>query len=393
MSDATSVTIERFLRKADAGEPFLLLDVRNDEEYRRWRVEAVQPIETLHIPYFDFVEEPEQNVARVPGHRPVFAICAKGDSSDFVAELLREAGVTARNIEGGMVAYGEFLLPVRVPLAPDEEHRFEIWQLNRRGKGCLSYVIRSGDEAVVVDPSRQIEAYESFAAGLGARIVHVFDTHVHADHLSGGPSLAPRAGADYFVMSGEGFELRHPVRSFGDGEEIRLGGEGGVTLTVRLLRTPGHTPGSTSFLVGRQHLITGDTIFVSSIGRPDLGGHAVEWGRMLYRTLHETIASLGDDTVVLPAHHASTSEISVDGIVSAYLGELRRTVPEMRIATEEEFVEAMQSGVQPPPAVYEQIMRANLGLLDVSAEDATEWDLGKNQCAASQMKAAERGRD
>lgn len=387
MDEPLTLTIADFLKMADSGADFLLLDVRNEEEFNRWKIEAAHPLDTMNIPYFDFVEEPDENVARVPGGRPIYAICAKGDSSEFVADLLREAGMEARNIEGGMVAYGELLQPVRVPLDADEASRFEIWQLNRRGKGCLSYVIRSGDEAVVVDPSRRISAYEAFANDLGARIVQVFDTHVHADHLSGGPLLAPKSGAGYFVMSGEGFDLKHPVRSIADGEEIHLGGEGGVTLSVRLMRTPGHTPGSTSFLVGRRHLITGDTIFVSSIGRPDLGGHAAEWGRMLYRTLHDRIATLPDDTVVLPAHYSSQAEIGANGVVSAQLGVLRRTVPELRIPTEDEFVEAMKSAVKPAPDVYQQIIRANLGLIEVSAENACEWELGKNQCAASQMKA------
>lgn len=378
-----SITVAELLSKIDAGERFLLLDVRNDEEYARWKVEGRHPVDTVHRPYFDFIEE-ESLLDAVPRDRgPVYAICAKGDSSDLIAEMLRERGADASNVEGGMVAYGEYLQPVRVPLDTDEAGRFEIWQMNRRGKGCLSYVIRSGAEAIVVDPSRNIGEYERFVAGLGAEIVDVFDTHVHADHISGGPSLAPRHHARYFVAGRTGMEATH------DDEQIQLGGPDGVTVTVKLLATPGHTPGSTSFLVGRNHLLSGDTLFVASVGRPDLGGHVVEWGRMLFHTLTERFAALPDDLVVLPAHYAATSEIDANGVVCGRMGVLRATVPELQIHSEAEFVEAMKNAVTTPPAIYEQIIRVNLGERTVEDSEASEWELGKNQCAASMRRAME----
>ena len=374
-------TVEQLLEKADAGEPFLLLDVRNDDEYDAWKIEGRRPIEMLHIPYFDFVEDPEL-VARVPGDRAeVLVVCARGGSSEFVADLLREAGVNARNVAGGMVAYGDYLQPVRVPLEADEAERFEIWQLNRRGKGCLSYVIRCGTEAAVVDPSRHVGEYERFVKRLGARVVKVFDTHVHADHLSGGPELAHRSGADYFVNAGQEGDLKQAVAAVKDGEEVCLGGDAGVV--IRIVATPGHTPGSTSFLIGRHHLLTGDTIFVSGIGRPDLGGKVVEWSRVLYHTLHERMAALPDDLVLLPAHYAGVHEIRDDGVVAGRLGDIRQSVPELQINSEEEFVEAMKAALTTPPAVYSQIIETNLGAAPVDDEEAAHWELGKNQCAAS----------
>src|SRR5262245_19127489 len=188
----------------------------------------------------------------------------------MVVELLRDAGIAAENVQGGMVAYGEYVQPVRVPLSREESMAFEIWQVNRRGKGCLSYVVRAGATAVVVDPSRQVEWYAGFVSRLAARIVHVLDTHVHADHLAGGPALAALAGAPYFVGAGEGFDLRHAIRPLRDGDELHLGGSAGVALRARVVATPGHTPGSTSYLIGQRHLLTGDTMFVGGIGRPDL---------------------------------------------------------------------------------------------------------------------------
>jgi glyoxylase-like metal-dependent hydrolase (beta-lactamase superfamily II) len=281
-----------------------------------------------------------------------------------------------------MLAYGDYLQPVRVPLDDDEANLFEIWQLNRRGKGCLSYVIRCGAETIVVDPSRHGHEYERLVKQWDARIVAVFDTHVHADHLSGGPKLARLSSARYFVSAGDEAKVKHSVNPLRDGEEIRLGDDPARAVAIRVVETPGHTPGSTSFLIGRRHLLTGDTIFVDGIGRPDLGGYVDEWGSMLYQTLQEKIAALPDDVVILPAHYSNISEIRAGGVVAGLLGEIRRTVPELEIRSEDEFVEAMKRVLSAPPEIYSRIIEANLGIAEVDADAAVEWELGKNQCAA-----------
>jgi glyoxylase-like metal-dependent hydrolase (beta-lactamase superfamily II) len=205
--------------------------------------------------------------------------------------------------------------------------------------------------------------------------VRVLDTHVHADHLSGGPELAASAGAPY------------SVDALADGETIFLGKS-----KIRVLAAPGHTPGSVMFLADDRFLLSGDTLFVSGVGRPDLGGHAAVWARDLFATLRDKIGPLADDTVVLPAHFASVDEIGPDGIVSVRLGDLRRSSPEMRIRDERSFVDAIVAAVSKPPAAYDHIVRANLGLESATEEQRTEWELGRNQCAASASAAAGRER-
>ena len=269
----------------------------------------------VHVPYFAFLEDAEAAIARLPRDREMVVVCGHGGSSELVAGLLAEAGIAAANVRGGMMAYGDLLEAVPVPLAAAERARFSLWQVNRRGKGCLSYVIVSGAEAVVVDASRDTAWYEAFVAAQGARVVRVLDTHVHADHVSGGPELAERLRVPYFVDAGEGFELRRSVNPLADGERLRLGGPGGVVLEVTVLHTPGHTPGSASYLLDGRYLLSGDTLFVGAIGRPDLGGHVEEWGRALFDTLSRRLAALPPETVVLPAHHASLREIGPDGVV------------------------------------------------------------------------------
>jgi glyoxylase-like metal-dependent hydrolase (beta-lactamase superfamily II)/rhodanese-related sulfurtransferase len=382
-----AVDVGELLPRLDRGERVLLLDVRNEEEYETWKVEPRRPVETIHVPYFDFIEDAEGSIAKVPRDREVVVLCAQGGSSEMIVGLLGEAGIASRNIKGGMIAYGAYLEPARVPLTNGDKGRFEIWQVNRRGKGCLSYLVVAGGEAVVVDPSRYLEWYEGFAEARGARIARVLDTHVHADHVSGGPALARKLGVPYFVAAGEGFELRQPVSPLGDGERVRIGGAKGVDLEVRVLSTPGHTPGSTSFLVGGKHLLTGDTLFVGGVGRPDLGGHVVEWGEALYDTLTRRLADVPAETVILPAHYGGVAEIGAGGVVSGRLGELRETVPEMQIASARDFVEVVKGAVKDPPPAYSEIIKVNLGS-EARPEKISEWELGKNQCAASAGKAA-----
>jgi len=388
-SSVPTIDVGDLLQAADRGDPLLLLDVRNEDEVKAWKIEARRPVETVYVPYFEFIEDETGSVAKVPGGRDIVVLCAQGGSSEMVAGMLAEAGMPARNVRGGMVAYGEYLDPVTVPLEAEEAGRFAIWQVNRRGKGCLSYVVGSNGEAVVVDPMKNADWFAAFAAARGLRVVHVLDTHIHADHVSGGPALAATLGVPYSVSAGEGFELRQPVTPLQDGQVLAIGGASGVTIEVRVMRTPGHTPGSTSYLVGGRYLLTGDTVFVGGVGRPDLGGHVVEWGRTLFATLTERLAALGDDVLVLPAHYAGVQEIGADGVVAGRLGTIRASVPEMRFRTADEFVESVRAAVKDPPPSYAEIIKVNLGVSSAPLEQITEWELGKNECAASAKRAAQ----
>ena len=378
----TTPTIEvgELLRAADAGEALVLLDVRNDEDFANWRIDCRRKIQTIHVPYFAFLEEPEASIARIPRNSSIVALCAKGGSSELVVELLREAGVSARNVVGGMAAYGDHLEASAVPVLSKMAAHRGIWQINRRGKGCLSYIVREGTEALVIDPSRRIDWYIDFAASHGARIVRVLDTHVHADHVSGGPALAEKVGAPYSV--GVATDVKHSHENLSDGQRLNLGGASKTALELTVIATPGHTPGSASFLLDGRYLFSGDTLFVHGVGRPDLGGQAEEWGRALFRTLHVRLAELTDGTLVLPAHSAGLVEARADGVIATKLGSIRRA-PEFGIALEDDFVRSVTSKVQPPPESYASIIPANLGQSTVDPERAAEWELGMNRCAAS----------
>lgn len=372
------IDVAELLRALDRAVPLLLLDLRNAEDAAAWRIEARWPFAKLNVPYFEFVEDADAAIARVPRDRPIAAVCATGDSSAYVAELLRNAGFEARTLAGGMAGYADHLEPVAIAPPPGEVGRFEIWQVQRRARGCLSYVVRAGGEALVVDPSRHVERYEAFVAALGARIVRVIDTHVHADHLSGGPALAARSGAAYSIGAHDSHALARGSDVLRDGDRFCLGGLRRPNVGLEVLATPGHTPGCASLLVGKRHLLTGDLLHASGVGRPDLGGFGIAWAQDLVNSLHVRLARLPDDVVVLPAHSSGLEEADGDGVVCRLLGDLRRD-PRFASAAPE----TLARDLPPPPASYAEIVNVNCGLREASAGEADLWEHGKNECAAS----------
>ncbi|MNY01049.1 hypothetical protein D3C86_1335620 [compost metagenome] len=136
-------------------------------------------------------------------------------------------------------------------------------------------------------------------------------------------------------------------------------------------------------MVDERYLISGDTLFVKSVGRPDLGGHAEEWAHDLYQTLVEKIRRLDDDTTVLPGHFASLDEIRDDGIVAGELGAIRKSNPALQLEDAKAFVAFIQENMRPQPELYGEIRRVNLGLVEACEDQRSALEIGKNQCAAS----------
>jgi rhodanese-related sulfurtransferase/glyoxylase-like metal-dependent hydrolase (beta-lactamase superfamily II) len=245
--------------------------------------------------------------------------------------------------------------------------------------GCLShasYLI--GDEttgrAVVVDPRRDIGIYIEEAAAKGLRIERVIETHLHADFLSGHLELAQETGA--VISFGEIAKLEFPTEPVVDGQRISLGE---VTLEVRA--TPGHTPESISLLVFEHPddttpygILTGDTLFIGDVGRPDLlassgtGFSADALARLLYRSLHERILDLPDETRVFPAHGAgSACGKQLSSETSSTLGEQRRSNYALAPMTEDQFVAAVTEGQPTRPHYFSYDASRNRqahGLLD-----------------------------
>ncbi|QQE77223.1 MBL fold metallo-hydrolase [Alicyclobacillus sp. SO9] len=359
-------------------KPLFILDVRNEEDYGDWKIEG-DAVTSINVPYFDLLDDLKPLDEKLPEDQSVLVVCAKEGSSEYVAEQLREEGRTDVFVmEGGMKGWSQYLHPVK---AGDLPNGGSLYQFVRVGKGCLSYMIVSGKQALVVDAARMTDVYEHFAKDLGVSIEHVVDTHLHADHISGGRKLAASTGARYWLPPGDAERVTYDYTQLADGTTLSVGSSG---VKVRALATPGHTSGSTSIVVDDKYLLSGDTLFVQSIGRPDLAGKAGEWALDLYSSLHETYHNLSPDLHVLPAHFATTGELDDSGRVMARLGTLFERNSSLGVDDKAEFERMVTENLPPQPNAYREIREVNMGQLEVDdSAKLEEMEIGPNRCAVS----------
>ncbi|CAH2462170.1 MULTISPECIES: MBL fold metallo-hydrolase [Bacillus] len=356
------------------GELFIL-DVRNETDYEEWKIEGKQ-ISSINKPYFDLLDVVEHIVNELPREKEILVVCAKEGSSQFVAEQLLDEGFNnIYYLAGGMKAWSEYVKPVKVG---DVQGGGSIYQFNRLGKGCLSYMVVSNGEAAVIDAVRTIKAYEDFAKENGATITNVMDTHLHADHISGGRKLAEKVGGTYWLPPKDAEEVVFSYEPLIEGSVITVGG---TKIEIDALYSPGHTIGSTSFIVDDSYLLSGDILFVDSIGRPDLAGNAEDWVSDLRNTLYKRYKELSQELIVLPAHYSKISEMDENGIVSANLKQLFEVNVGLNIKDENEFRKIVTENLPPQPNAYQEIRQTNMGKIHPNVEEEREMEIGPNRCA------------
>jgi len=373
LSNVKSVTVQELTKKILNHERLFILDVRNTGDFDDWKVEG-RSVEIINIPYPELIEGSDPPIHNLPKGEDLYVICAKGNSSRLAAEQISKAGYNnVYSVEGGMRAWSEHLEPIKVGSLRDGG---SIYQFVRIGKGCLSYLIESNGEGAVIDANRMIEQYESFIKGKSIKVTHVFDTHLHADHISGGGKLAGKIGGTYYLPSKDAGEEEFDFIPVKDGDEIKVG-----NTNVKAVYSPGHTIGSTSFIVDDQYLLTGDILFIDSIGRPDLAGKAEDWVADLRQTLYERYKELMDSLIVLPAHFMSVKEMNNDGSIAQKLGVLYEQNHGLNIEDETEFRKIVTENLPPQPNSYEQIRQTNMGKLSPGQEQQREMEVGPNRCA------------
>jgi glyoxylase-like metal-dependent hydrolase (beta-lactamase superfamily II)/rhodanese-related sulfurtransferase len=231
--------------------------------------------------------------------------------------------------------------------------------------GCLahaSYLLASEGEAVVVDPQRDVELYLKAAAEHGAAIRHIFETHLHADFVSGHRELAERTGAKIYIGAQAGAKFPHVAIC--DGFVLKFG-----KASIRVLETPGHTPESTCLAVTDEEkssqpwaVLTGDTLFIGDVGRPDLSPRHTpqQLAGMLYDSLHKKLMTLPDSVLVYPAHGAgSLCGKNMRAERSSTIGTERLTNYALQIKSREEFVAQLTSNLPARPEYFAQDAEIN----------------------------------
>ena len=223
--------------------------------------------------------------------------------------------------------------------------------------GCIGH-----GEAIAVDVVAGDEGwFADQAKSLGVTISYVVDTHLHADHYSGGRTLAAQFGAPYCLHEAASEAARFPFMPLSDGLELDVG-----NVRVEVLHTPGHTPESMCLLVkdlrrgdAPWFVVTGDTLFVGAVGRPDLAGREVEMAGMLYESLHGKLLNLPPELELFPAHQAgSTCGVGISGKPSSTIGFEKRWNPNLSLSREA-LVAALTTEIPPRPVGMDAILAAN----------------------------------
>lgn len=222
---------------------------------------------------------------------------------------------------------------------------------------CLAqaaYYIESNGEAAIIDPLRDYDTYLQMANKRGATIKYIFETHFHADFVSGHIDLANKTGAK--IVYGPTTQTAYPVHVATDGEVLKLG-----NINIKVLHTPGHTPESSCFLLqdenGNDHCVfTGDTLFVGDVGRPDLLDGVMtkeELAGMMYDSLHNKLLPLANEVIVYPAHGAgSACGKNIGKETFSTIGEQRANNYALQPMTKAQFIAAVTDGIQPAPAYF-----------------------------------------
>ena len=343
-----------------------VLDVRPKSEREEWSIPG-----SIHADVYDKLKAGDRHVfdnIKLDIDKPVVTVCAGGKTSLKAAEILKQKGYDAYSLQGGMKAWNYAWNTAEIVL-----HDVKIIQVRRSSKGCLSYIIGSQDEAIVIDASLDPQVYLDFAKSNGWSIKYVTDTHVHADYISRTRELARASMATHLFI--DKAEVNYPFTHVQDGERIQIG-----NATIEILHTPGHTMESTSFRLGDDAIFTGDTLFVDGVGRPDLKAdhdEAIKRSKLLYSSLLRLL-NLHPNTLVLPAHLATAVPFD-DKLITESIGNLANKLNMLRLS-EDEFVKYTTSRIPPTPPNYQIIASLNKqGSYD--GHKPADLEAGANRCA------------
>lgn len=352
----------------ETGKEVSILDIRPIQERTEWFIPG-----SVYYNAYDKLKANNPNALQglhLDKTIPIVTICAGGKTSLIAAEQLNEQGFEAYSLQGGMKGWSLSWNTARLSF-PD----FEIIQFRRTGKGCLSYLVASNNEAIIVDASLPEEAYQDFLVKAKFTLKYVIETHIHADHLSRSKQLAESNKATLHLPAPN--KVNFDFVAVTGATVFQIG-----NISIKAIQTPGHTTESTSYLLNDKVLLTGDTLFINGVGRPDLKANndeAMQKSKMLYQSLQKLLA-LDENIIVMPAHTSQPVEFDNTPIQST-IGSIKQNVAILKLS-EEEFVNTILQRIPPTPANYLSIVEKNIKG-DFSDINPVDLEAGANRCAIS----------
>jgi glyoxylase-like metal-dependent hydrolase (beta-lactamase superfamily II)/rhodanese-related sulfurtransferase len=382
-------------------ERFFLLDVREPSEFEQWNIPN-----STNISLSELLSK-QESLDKIPKEKTIVTICPHGNRSTIAKYLLERYGYSVRSLEGGLKAWSASFEQAYKEFQTISGKNMRLVQFRRIGKGCMSYILESNGDAVVIDPVFPIEEYIKTAnEDLNTKITKVFDTHQHADHVSAAKALAERTNADLCQSFYEDYhkvdtEAKGPTARYNqvrDGDFFKVG-----VVKIKAIHTPGHTTGSISLLVEKDTdddnnnnssnetanlelhrsllLFTGDVLFVNGIGRPDLHDRTQEFAELLYDTLHNKIMSLPKDTLILPGHF--DYDLKIGELVTSTIEDIKKNNILLNYQ-KQDFIRNIASKATPTPPNYKEIISINNSDRELpTLSEIYELEIGPNRCSLS----------
>ncbi len=369
--DRLSISAKGLWEAMRIGQKIRLIDLRTPADFEKWHIpgaECPDINEELKAGEFEVLETLDLHP-----DTPVVFICQEGILGKMAARTMSDLGYNAFALENGMLGWSA--LWDTMVLEIDSSNR--IIQFRRLGKGCLSYMLISRNEALVIDPSLPPEVYQQVARQHRAFIKYVMETHLHADHLMRGLRLAQLCRARYLLPHKSPVDFR---AEFYDEHFSLTSGNG----ELKALAMPGHTPESHTLVWNNQWIFTGDLIFHDAIGRPDLrvknSGDLTTNARQLLTSMHKLI-SLFPDAFFFGGHFKDLSGLP-DHILRFNRQDILRRYPNPDLWDKNLFPMIINDLPEPPPH-FEEIIAYNRQGNFPAPPDDFRLEAGNNHCSTS----------
>jgi glyoxylase-like metal-dependent hydrolase (beta-lactamase superfamily II) len=362
------ITVKELQKILNEKKPVFILDVRTMDQRKEWHIP-----ESVHKDVYKALKDGDPSILddiAIPENIAVVTVCEEGKTSKIARDILIKRGYPAYSLEGGMKAWN-YAWNIALKELPDSD--IKIIQVRRAAKGCISYIVGSGNEAIVVDASLDPEVYSHIAREHHWNIRYVMDTHIHADYISRTRELAAKTGAEHLFS--EKAQVEYSFSPLSDSQVLPFG-----NTKLKVLHTPGHTPESTCYLIDGRALLTGDTLFTDGVGRPDLKAdkqQAVSNAANLFDSLLR-LFDLPEDTLLLPAHISHPVPFN-GAMIQASLAELKNKLDLLSLS-KKQFIAATLERIPPTPPNYLKIATLNKkGSFD--GYDPAQLEAGANRCA------------